>query len=93
MLQRLFEIGFWFGFLAGMLYLILLISDIGAHANQPAYLRARFYVRGWTTLGLFNTLTAALCNRVLVLHKDKTTKRVVGFHIGKGTDHLPTTRS
>lgn len=53
------------------------------------YLRNRFYVRGWTLLGVFNTLTACLFNRVLVLHKDKLTHRVVSWSIDKGSDHPP----
>lgn len=54
-----------------------------------AYLRNRFYLRGRTKLGLFNTLTACLFNRVLVLIKDKETQRVLGWRIDKGTEHPP----
>ncbi len=52
-------------------------------------LRNRFYLRGLTPLGIFNTLLAWICNRVLVLHKDSSSGKVVGWHIGKGTDHPP----
>ena len=49
------------------------------------YLANRFYLRGLTWLGLLNTLTACLFNRVLVLHCDPKSRRVIGWHIGKGT--------
>ena len=75
--------------MVGEIIVLLYLSFTRADFHE--YLRARFYLRGWTPLGLFNTLLAALCNRVLVLHKDKATKRVVGFHVGKGTDHPPAT--
>jgi hypothetical protein len=47
----------------------------------------RFYLRGLTPLGLFNTLTACLFNRVLVLHLEEESLKIVDWHIGKGTDH------
>lgn len=53
------------------------------------YLRDRFYVRGWTMLGLFNTLLAFGFNRVLVIHRDSDTQKVIDWHIGKGTDFPP----
>ena len=49
----------------------------------------RFYFRGFSLLGIFNTITACLCNLVLVLHRDDTNK-VVGWHIDKGTNFPPT---
>ena len=53
------------------------------------YLQSRFYVRGLSLLGLFNTFTSAIANRVLVLHKDDETGKIVGWHIAKGTDFPP----
>ncbi len=57
--------------------------------KRSEYLRNRFYLRGLTPLGIFNTIAACLCNRVLVLHKDSDTHKVVGWHWGKGTDFPP----
>jgi hypothetical protein len=52
-----------------------------------SYLKNRFYIRGWTPLGVFNTILAFICNRVVVLHKERG--KVVGWHIGRGTDFPP----
>lgn len=49
------------------------------------YLKDRFYIRGWSVLGLFNTVTACLCNRVLVLHVEPD-GAVFDWHIDKGTN-------
>jgi hypothetical protein len=43
------------------------MTDLGKRTLRR-HLRDRFYVRGWTWLGIFNTLFAALCNRVVVKH-------------------------
>ena len=53
------------------------------------YCRDRFYLRGLTWLGLLNTLTATLCNRVLVKCMDPVTGEVLYWRIEKGTDHKP----
>jgi hypothetical protein len=53
------------------------------------YCRDRFYLRGLTWLGLLNTLTAALCNRVLVKCMDPVTGDVLYWRVDKGTDHEP----
>lgn len=53
------------------------------------YIHNRFYVRGRTLLGMFNTLTAFIFNRVLVLHRNTDTGKVIDWHVGKGTDFPP----
>ena len=52
-------------------------------------LRDRFYLRGTSLLGLFNTITGALFNRVLVRHVDVDTGKTVRWSWQKGTDFLP----
>lgn len=49
------------------------------------YVRNRFYLRGWTPLGLINTLTGCLFNRVLVKHMNNEGK-IIKWTIGVGTD-------
>lgn len=56
--------------------------------DWKVYFRNRFYMRGTSPLGLLNTLTACLFNRVLVLHLDDAGK-IVNWHIGRGTDFPP----
>lgn len=53
------------------------------------YLRNRFYLRGTTPLGLFNTLLACICNRVLVRHIDSETHKTVRWSVKRGTDFPP----
>ena len=50
------------------------------------YIRNRFYLRGITPLGLFNTLTAFLFNRVLVRHVDNDSGKTLYVTIQKATD-------
>lgn len=57
--------------------------------STKQYVRNRFYVRGLTPLGIFNTLMAFISNHVLVLHRDTDTGKVVDWHVGKGTDFPP----
>lgn len=53
------------------------------------YFRNRFYFRGLSWLGLLNTVTAVLANRVIVVHRDSQSLRIVGWHIAKGTEFPP----
>lgn len=62
-----------------------------AHKNPGAmtlekYIEARFYFRGRSLLGILNTITACLFNRVLVKHVDVDTGRIVGLSVKRGTD-------
>jgi len=52
------------------------------------YLKNRFYIRGLTPLGIFNTITGCIFNRVVVLHKDRDGV-ILDWHIGRGTDFPP----
>jgi len=58
---------------------------------MKTYLRNRFYLRGTSPLGLFNTVTGALFNRVLVklINAANFTE---GWCIRKGTDFPPRNR-
>ena len=49
------------------------------------YFKNRFYLRGTTPLGIFNTILAIMFNRVIIKHLDNNNK-VVKWSIGKGTD-------
>ena len=52
------------------------------------YFRNRFYIRGSSALGLFNTVLGCLCNRVVIWHIDDT-GHVVRWSIGKASDFPP----
>lgn len=47
----------------------------------------RCYLRGWTPLGLLNTVIGCLFNRVLVRHIDVDTRKTVKWSWGIATDH------
>ena len=49
----------------------------------------RCYLRGWSLLGIFNTVAACLFNRVLVLHRDMDTQKVVGWRWDKAVSWPP----
>jgi len=49
------------------------------------YLKNRFSFRGASILGVLNTITAAISNRVLVRHVDDEGK-TIRFSIKRGTD-------
>jgi hypothetical protein len=53
--------------------------------NTKLYFKNRFYFRGWSVLGLFNTAIAWLFNRVLIKHTDKHGK-VTKWSVGIGTE-------
>jgi len=57
--------------------------------NLCEYIRNRFYLRGTSAIGLFNTLCAVLFNRVLVRHVDVDTHKTVGWSWVHGTDFPP----
>jgi len=53
--------------------------------NLKEYLKNRFSFRGASILGVLNTITAAISNRVLVRHVDDA-GRTVRFSVKRGTD-------
>lgn len=57
--------------------------------DYKTYCANRFYLRGTSPLGIFNTVFAFLFNRVLILHVDKDTNKVVKRSIAKGTRFPP----
>lgn len=42
--------------------------------------RVNFHIRGWTALGLFNTVTGILFNRVLVRMYDRNTHKTIKYY-------------
>ena len=50
-------------------------------------MKTRYYIRGLTPLGIFNTIIGCLFNRVLVRKVDNTTRKTVGWFIDKATNH------
>ena len=53
----------------------------------------RFYLRGTSPLGIFNTIIGALFNRVLIRCVDIDTNKTVSWFIDKGTSHPPQSAS
>jgi hypothetical protein len=53
------------------------------------YIRNRFYLRGTSWLGILNTITACICNRVLVREVCDSTGYTISYSIRKGTDFKP----
>ena len=51
--------------------------------------RNRFYFRGFTPLGILNTILAFLFNRVLVLIVDTKSNEIMGWGIATSTDFPP----
>ena len=49
----------------------------------------RCYIRGLTWIGLLNTLTGILFNRVLVRHRDSVTHKTVRWSIANATGFPP----
>ena len=49
----------------------------------------RCYLRGWTPLGLLNTVLGCVFNRVLAKHIDNETGKTVKWSIRKATDFKP----
>ena len=47
----------------------------------------RYYLRGTTPLGIFNTILAYLINRVLVKCVDSDTGKTVSWYWDKATNH------
>jgi hypothetical protein len=56
---------------------------------MKTYFQNRFYIRGTTWLGLFNTLLACLTNRVFVRHVNEAGK-TIRWSMKRGTDFPPT---
>ena len=52
---------------------------------MKTYLKNRFYLRGLSPLGILNTVTAFLFNRVLVKVSDEN-GNITKYIIGKGSD-------
>jgi hypothetical protein len=50
------------------------------------YFKNRFYFRGTSWLGILNTITSIIFNRVLIRHVDDKTRKTFRWSIGKGTD-------
>lgn len=49
----------------------------------------RCYLRGWTPLGLFNTVAGCLFNRVLVRVTELRTGETIGWQWDKADAHPP----
>jgi hypothetical protein len=49
-------------------------------------MKSRCYLRGWTLLGLFNTVIGCLFNRVLVQVTDRATGKTLRWRLDKATD-------
>lgn len=60
--------------------------------TMDRYWRNRVYVRGTSWLGILNTITGALFNRVLVKHVDDDTENIIKWSIDKGTNFPPITK-
>ena len=71
---------------------VALTQDTIESLTLPFYRRKywtnRFYFRGWSWLGLINTVSAFICNRVFVREVENTDAGLVtvGWSIAKGTN-------
>lgn len=59
------------------------------HDRRMSAVNNRCYLRGWTPLGLLNTVIGCLFNRVLVRHIDTETGKTVNWSMGVATDYPP----
>ena len=51
--------------------------------------RDRFYFRGWSVLGVFNTIIGCLFNKVLAVSIDNETNKIVKWWFDKATNCPP----
>jgi len=51
--------------------------------------RGQCYLRGWSLLGLLNTLLGCVFAVVLIRHRDSTSHRTVRWSWGKASDWPP----
>lgn len=77
------------------------LNVLGGQTQSPVYLQVsrqylevsgpncRCYLRGWTLLGLFNTVIGCVFNRVLAKIMDMETGKTLSWFWGKGTDFPP----
>jgi hypothetical protein len=63
-------------------------AELARPFYRRAYFRNRFYFRGWTWMGVINTVTACAANRVLVRRLDQDGK-TLGWFWSKGTAFPP----
>jgi hypothetical protein len=77
---------------------VALFKDTIDRMTTPFYKRPywtnRFYFRGWSWWGVFNTITATLFNRVVVrlVENSNGVIKVTGHRWDKGTDHPRSTK-
>ena len=50
-------------------------------------MKRTFWIRGWTPLGLLNTVAAAVAGRVLVRYEDTETRQFMAWQWENAKDH------
>ncbi len=91
----------WRERLSALLFGRVWVAILSGDTQPPVYVQAsreylevsgpscRCYLRGWTPLGLFNTVIGCAINRVLVKIVETDTGKIVSWFWDKATDHPP----